>query len=111
MKGEKALKIARTSAEVAGLLLLGMAWLTNPGAAYCQSKTTASARLYIQVNVVPILHSESPAQPQTSKASISFDLTNRQTQSDRRASTRAVSDQTISQGQPIVLTTVTLTAK
>lgn len=111
MKEFKRLKIARPSAKIACLLLLAVAFLCHPGSAFCQSKTSSVARLYIQVNVVPILHSEPPTKVQSAMANIAFDLNHPQIHLDRQASTRAVNDPTISQGQPIVLTTVTLTAK
>jgi hypothetical protein len=111
MKNPKTLNIARPSTKIAGFLLMGIALLSQPGTAFCQSKTSATARLYIRVNVIPILHSEPPTQPRSSTASIAFDLTTQPTQFDRQAATRAVNDQSIAHDEPIVLTTVTLTAK
>ena len=104
-------KKAKLSRIRAALLLMGVAWLAAPPNLFCQSKTSASARLYIHVTVVPVLHSELPAEPRNSNTSLSFDLNTQTTQFDRQDSTREITDQTNGQAQPIVLTTVTLTAK
>lgn len=105
------MKMAQFKPKAAGLLLLGIASLSAPKSLLCQSKDSAAARLYIQVNVVPVLHSQPPAQPKNSSAIITFDLNSQTTQFDRQTSTHEVNLQTDSPTQPIVVTTVTLTPK
>lgn len=105
------MKMPQFKAKLPGLLILGIALLAAPESLVCQSRTRAEARLYIRVNVVPVLQSQPPTQPRTSSATITFDLNSQSTQFDRQSSTHELSDQTNPQSQPIVVTTVTVTPK
>jgi hypothetical protein len=105
------MKMAQFRPKLSAMMLLGVALLATPENLFCQSKTTASARLYIRVNVVPVLRSEAPAQPKQSSATITFDLTSQAPEFDRQVSTREAGDQTGSSTPPIVLNTVTVTPK
>jgi hypothetical protein len=105
------MKVAKLRSEIAVVLLLGAGLLSCPGRAFSQSRKTATASLYIQVNVVPVLHSEPPREPDHSSAGIAFELNNQPTQFDRQSSTREVSGQSNSHEQPIMVETVTLTPK
>ena len=105
------MKMPRFRAKLPGLLVLGIAFLAIPESLLCQSRTRAEARLYIRVNVVPVLQSQPPIQPRTSSGAITFDLNSQPTQFDRQSSTHQLNDESNPQSQPIVVTTVTVTPR